>query len=82
MTPAQELAAALAGHGVIAIPEEQSVRAWIAGTGTGWVSIVPGDDNGQPVWSWRHAAKTGAHPRGNIPGAAAKLTRLLSSDPP
>ena len=58
------------------------MRAWIAGTGTGWVSIVPGDDNGQPVWSWRHAAKTGAHPRGNIPGAAAKLTRLLSSDPP
>ena len=35
MTPAQELAAALAGHGVIAVPEGDSVRAWISGTGTG-----------------------------------------------
>ena len=35
MTPAQELATALAGHGVIAVPEGDSVRAWISGTGTG-----------------------------------------------
>ncbi len=84
MTPAQELAAALAGHGVIAVPEGDSVRAWIsgAGTGTGWVRAVPGDDNGQPVWLWRHRQRTGAHPRADIAGAAAALTRLLFSDPP
>ncbi len=82
MTPAQELAAALAGYGVIAIPEGDSVRAWIAGTGTGWVCAVPGDDHGQPVWCWRHRQRTGCHPRADIAGAAATLARLLFSDPP
>ncbi|HEX9355386.1 MAG TPA: hypothetical protein VF933_16415 [Streptosporangiaceae bacterium] len=82
MSPAQELAAALAGYGVTAVPEGEAVRAWIAGTGTGWVRAVAADDGGQPVWLWRHGEKSGSHPRGDIPAAAAKLTRFLANDPP
>ncbi len=78
MSPAQELAAALAGYGVTAVPEGNVVRAWIAGTG--WVRAVAA--GGHPVWLWRHGQKSGSHPRDDIPGAAAKLTRFLANDPP
>ncbi len=80
--PAHELAAALASYGVTAVPEGDSVRAWIDGTGTSWVRAVPADDGGQRVWLWRRKGKTGSHPRGNIPDAAAKLTRFVAGNPP
>jgi len=79
---AQELSAALAEHGVTAVPDGETVRAWISGTGTGWVCAVAADDGGQPMWLWRREGKTGSHPRDDIPGAAAKLTRFLANDPP
>jgi hypothetical protein len=79
---AQELAAALAEQGVTAVPDGETVRAWIAGTGNGWIRVVPAFQGAQPFWSWRHKQKTGAHPRGDITGAAAALTRFLAGDPP
>ncbi|HEX9356362.1 MAG TPA: hypothetical protein VF933_21410 [Streptosporangiaceae bacterium] len=81
--PAHELAAALASYGVTAVPEGDSVRAWIGGTGTSWVPAPsPQTTAGGRVWLWRREGKTGSHPRGNIPGAAAKLTRFVAGNPP
>ncbi len=55
---AQELAAELSAPGVTAVPDGESVRAWIAGTGTGWVRVVPAFQGAEPFWFWRHNRKT------------------------
>jgi len=82
MTPAEELAAALAGFHVTALPAGESVRAFLAGAGLPTVLTSPGVEDGQPVWSWQHDGKTGSHPRGDIPGAASTITRFLANNPP
>ncbi|HEX9355385.1 MAG TPA: hypothetical protein VF933_16410 [Streptosporangiaceae bacterium] len=65
-----------------AVPDGESVRAWISGTGTGWPRVVPAFQGAEPFWFWRHHQKTGAHPREDIAGAAAAVTRVLADDPP
>ncbi len=76
------LAAALADRFVTAVPAGQAVRVWIGGAGSGCTLITPAGHDSQPVWIWPDGTHTRCHPRGDVPGAAAALTRSVTARPP
>jgi hypothetical protein len=77
---AVKLAAALGGHDVIAVVTGETVRAWISGRGSEWITVCPAAD-AEPVWAWERNGRAGRHPAADPDGAAKTIAAFLEADP-
>jgi hypothetical protein len=76
-----KLAAALDDRGVIAVVTGETVRAWISGRGSQWITVYPAAD-AEPVWAWQRNGRAGTHPCCDPDGAAKAIAAFLEADPP